>query len=87
MHAVVFRSVGGDSEVFCTAGVTPICAEVGDWGPQKSENLNKFCDINAPHRRILCTIFMKFLGIVGIFLLGCIKIQGNSIEGLQSYGF
>ena len=48
MHAVVFRSVGGDSEVFCTAGVTPICAEVGDWGPPKKWKFKQILRYKCP---------------------------------------
>ena len=49
----------------------------------------KFCHINASHWRILCTIFTKFSGIVGIFLLGhMLKFGEIQLRGsrFQSHG-
>ena len=60
------------------------------WGRRKLEFkqiFNNFRNINASHRRILCTISMKFPQFVGSFLLGHIlKFCQIRLRGLRIYG-
>jgi len=76
-----------------TPNITTISAGVGKWSRKTPRKFNqiftKFCHINASHWRILCTIFTKFSGIVGIFLLGhMLKFGEIQLRGsrFQSHG-